>query len=356
MSFSSKTIVCSYLVTLGIGCWLCVWRRLDSRISCFSYWKRIVRDMDPWFFYARYLNHSGSHRSNIDWQNIQSFLESSIFFVKMTYKNLILAVLTRDWYRAECQKDLGNLKTYSKIHNYNSTYSLRKSLHTVCHKVELPEVYLEYIEAKAKAHLSHFHMISKVHKNSWASCSIVLSHSWMTSRLSGVLNDLLWPLLKQFPWVIDSTKEFVRQLEALPPYYRENIWLVTEDLTAFHTNVPTVKLADITANIWEEYTLDKQGVSVYDIWRLLKTVMHSNFFSFDSDIYHQIQRLTIGTLCSPLVGKLYLAHYKRIKRMSDLQKMYKTTFGKSKLYARYIDNIFFFFKEWKKGWYIILNN
>lgn len=309
----------------------------------------ILRGTDAGLSWARHLNHSGSHRSNIDWRNVQSFLESSMLLVKMTDKNLGLAVLTRDWYRAECQKHLGNVKTYSKIHNYNPTYSLQEILYTVRHDVQLPEVYLKYIEAKTKAELPHFYVIPKVHKDPWASRPIVPSHSWVTSRLSEVLDDLLRPLLKQFPWVIDSTKEFVRQLEALPPYHGENVWLVTGDVTAFYTNIPTVESADIIANLWEECTFDKQGVSAHDIRLLLKTVMHSNFFSFDGDVYHQIQGLAMGTSCSPLVANLYLAFYERIKGMSDLREMCKTTFGKIKMYTRYIDDIFFLFQGSKEA-------
>lgn len=48
---------------------------------------------------------------------------------------------------------------------------------------------------------------------------------------------------------MDSTKEFICQLEALPPYYGENIWFVTGDMTAFYTNVSNVKSADIIANL-----------------------------------------------------------------------------------------------------------
>ena len=167
----------------------------------------------------------------------------------MTDKNLGLAVLIKDWYQAECQKYLGNMKTYFKIHNYNPTYSLQEILYTVCLDIQLLEIYLKYIEAKTKAELLYFYIIPKVYKDSWDSYPIISSHSWVTSRLLEVLDDLLQPFLKQFPWVINSIKEFVCQLEALPPYHRENMWLVTKDVIAFYTNISIMKLADIIANL-----------------------------------------------------------------------------------------------------------
>ena len=310
----------------------------------------IQKGKDAVFLQARHLNQSGFHRSNVDWRAVQSFLESSMLLVKLTDKNLGIAVITRDWYRAECHRHLSNLKTYAKVYNYNPVYSLQETLYTVRHEVELPEVYLKYIEAKTKAELPHFYVIPKVHKEPWASRPIVPSHSWVTSRLSEVLDDLLRPLLKQFPWVIDSTKEFVRQLEALPAYYGENTWLVTGDVTAFYTNVPTVESADIIANLWEECTFNKQGVSANDIRRLLKTVMHSNFFTNDGDVYHQIEGLAMGTSCSPLVANLYLAFHERVKGLSDLSTFLRfKNMGKILMYARYIDDIFFLFKGSKKA-------
>lgn len=66
-------------------------------------------------------------------------------------------------------------------------------------------------------------------------------------------------------------------------------------MTAFCTNVPIVESADIIINLWEEYNFDKESMSAYKIWLLLKTVMHSNFFFFDGNVYHQIQRLAMST-------------------------------------------------------------
>lgn len=86
--------------------------------------------------------------------------------------------------------------------------------------------------------------------------------------------------------MIESIKEFLCQLEVLTLYYRENVWLVTGDVTAFYANIPIIKSADIITNLCKECTFDKQGMSVYNIQLLLKTMMHSNFFSFDGNIYH----------------------------------------------------------------------
>lgn len=254
----------------------------------------------------------------------------------------------RDWYWAKYQKHLGNVSIYSKIHNYNPIYNLQETLYTICHKVQLLKIYLKYIEAQTKTELPYFYIIPKVHKDLWTFCLIVPSHFLITSRFLEVLDNLLYLLLKQFSQMIDSTKEFVYQLEALSSYYRENLWLVTRDVTSFYTNVPIIELGDIIANLWKECSFDKQGVSAYNIRLLLKTIMQSNFFLFNDNVYEKIQSLAIGTLCSLLVANLYLTFYEHIKEMSDLQEICKSTFDKIKIYTKYINDIFFFFQDLKK--------
>lgn len=48
-------------------------------------------------------------------------------------------------------------------------FTLQETLYTVCHKVQLSEIYLKLIDAKTKAQLPYFYVISKVHKEPWAS-------------------------------------------------------------------------------------------------------------------------------------------------------------------------------------------
>lgn len=57
------------------------------------------------------------------------------------------------------------MNIYFKIHNYNLIYNLQKTLYIICHKVQLPEIYLKYIKVKTKAELIHFYIIPIVYKN-----------------------------------------------------------------------------------------------------------------------------------------------------------------------------------------------
>lgn len=57
------------------------------------------------------------------------------------------------------------MKIYSKIHNYNLTYSIQETLYIVYQTIQLSEVYLKYIEAQTKAKLFYFYIIPKIYKN-----------------------------------------------------------------------------------------------------------------------------------------------------------------------------------------------
>lgn len=90
-------------------------------------------------------------------------------------------------------------------------------------------------------------------------------------------------------------------------------------------------------------------MSVNSIWRLLKTVIHSNFLTNNDNNYHKIEGFIIEISYFLLVLNLYFAFYKYVKKLLDLVIfLCFKNMDKILIYTRYIDNIFFIFKCLKR--------
>ena len=287
----------------------------------------------------RSLNQNDTHRSNPNWTKVQEFLQSRSLLVKLTDKNLGLAVFTVEWYRERVYDDhLSDNLTYRMDYRDDvPEVCYAKVMNAVEHS-DLPERYLKYVKAKTRKLLPTFYAIPKVHKVPWLSRPIVPSHSWVTSRLSEVLDSLLRPLLKHYPWIVNSTKDEVKVIETvkLP---ENGCRLVTGDIKAFYTNVPVDEASAVVADIWSRNTIDKEGLTQDSIRFLLETVLGNNYFQYESFVYQQIRGLAMGTAVAPLVANLYAGELEvslGMSRMMDDPRLL--------MYVRYIDDIFLMYK------------
>lgn len=156
--------------------------------------------------------------------------------------------------------------------------------------------------------------------------------------MSKVADSLLRPLLLKFPWVVNFTKEVLQQVQRQIRYPESDIWLVTEDVKAFYTNVLIVQSSQEIRSLWKKF---KQGVEVShdDVKQLLLIIMSYNFFEHNSDVYCQQEGVAMGTLCALLVANLYAALKERRNGVHQLC----LTVRKLLLYIRYINDILLIF-------------
>jgi hypothetical protein len=71
----------------------------------------------------------------------------------------------------------------------------------------------------------------------WGLCPIVPSHSWILSPTAKIVSLYLKPIYKHFPWIIQSTKEFVLLLDKITIDPNQKIFLCTGDVTAMNTTI-----------------------------------------------------------------------------------------------------------------------
>lgn len=138
-----------------------------------------------------------SHR-NMNWTRARKFLTDNSLISKLTDKNLGLAVFPKKWYVKTIQEMLAD----GAVYEYTPTLDveqLRDTLYKKLSQWKLPKSMDNYVRRKTECQIPEFHAIPKVHKTPWTLRPIVPSHSWVTSRVSEVIDYLCRPLLKKLP-------------------------------------------------------------------------------------------------------------------------------------------------------------
>jgi hypothetical protein len=185
-------------------------------------------------------------------------------------------------------------------------------------------------DAYALTEIPQFYGIPKIHKKLWGLHPIVPSHSWISSPAAKIVSLYLKPIYKHFPWIIQSTKEFVLLLDKLTIDPNQKLFLCTGDITAMYTNINKDAARITLKSMFESLELSDGKVDA--LLQAVDLANNHNYVEFDGHYFHQETGLAMGTACSPDIANLYLrnAEYNR-----------KIPFCKGVLsYAWYIDDIF----------------
>jgi len=272
------------------------------------------------------------------WAKVRDYLKTHSLLVKLTDKNLGLAVFPLRWYDTTVLQMLADTETYVHVTDI-PVPQLVKTLEELRPKWRLPPVMDKYIKDKMKLAIPEFHCIPKVHKNPWTLRPIVPSHSWVTTSTSEVLDHLLQPLLKHFPWVVDSSKAVIQQIEKVVVTSPAPVWIMTGDVTSFYTMIPPRECSKVIAGAWKLYCHDS-SIPSPAIKSMTKFVMDNNFFAYRGQTFRQMKGLAMGTSCAPVLANIYAAYFERKAKVVHREGVL--------LYVRYIDDILCLFQGSKE--------
>jgi len=252
--------------------------------------------------------------------------------IKPADKGLGLTILDVKWYLKEGERQLSDVKTYKLVDkkdiptnnlnqlivnyvNDNQPYFSNEEFKFLTDKsgtIQIPELYL----------------LPKLHKNPLAGRPIVSSHSWVTTKCSIWINEILKQLAFSRETVVKDTKDMVNIIEKLEIKKCENIMLWTADVTSLYTNIPTSDAIQLIEDLLIEIKFIKREPIIY----LLNLVLRNNYFQFNNKYYHQIQGTAMGTSCSVVYAILFMYQLER-----NIVKKYHNIII---LYKRFIDDIF----------------
>ena len=266
-------------------------------------------------------------------QELQNWLSENKYLLKPTDKNLGICIVQLNWYNKECKKHLRSdiFKEVSKqsIPYYQFRILCHNLIDAECNWTKAEKNFLS--EAELMMSLPHFHGIPKIHKNPWALRPIVPCHSWFSTNPAKIVSMYLKPCYKYFPWIIQSTREFVEQISKLKLPHGKKIFLCSGDVSAMYTNIPRPTARNVIRTML--LASDLPTMKVNALLSALDMANEYNYVFYQDRYFLQVKGLAMGTACSPDVANLYAG------RMEQLQNIVKKD-GNLLLYLRYIDDIF----------------
>lgn len=271
-----------------------------------------------------------AYEHNPETKHLRQFLQDASYLVKITDKNLGLAVVTKEWYMNQTHLHLADANAY-EVTKYDLVDLLQKFKQIATEHKWTSQIH-KYLQTST-ATLPKFHVIPKVHKNPWSSRPIIPSHSWVTSRASEVIDYFLQPEIRKLDFVLDSTKSLIQGIRGLSNL--QGATLVTGDVRAMYTNIPAEDAVLASSLLLQQ--ADLKGNTLDGLTELLRFVLHNNFFTFQDETYRQRSGLAMGTACAPAVANCFMARYE--SQVLPILRSWGLLY-----YGRYIDDIFLIFK------------
>lgn len=267
------------------------------------------------------------HR-NAKWGSVRDYLFRHQLLVKLTDKNLGLAVFPTRWYDSKILQMLADQSTYEWVTDIPIPELVNK-LVKLLRKWQLPPSMTKYITQRTKTEVPVFHAIPKVHKTPWALRPIVPSHSWVTSCVSTVLDHLLQPILKRIPWIVSSSKEVIVRLQDVKLVPGKPLWILTGDVVSFYTNIPIEECTAILRGAWSRFSGDS-SISEETVRSMVKFIMENNYLEYQGAKFRQRNGLAMGTSSAPAIANIYAARHENSLKLDKDPRV--------RFYVRYIDD------------------
>ena len=273
---------------------------------------------------------------------ITELKNNSNIIIKQADKNLGPTVLDREWYMNEAKRQLSDNKVYQPVTKVPFDY-IQSQLKSVLDDSPFltPQQKTLMMQPfttinKNKPHIPAFYLTPKIHKKPMKGRPIVANHSWCLANVARYVDQELQPIVKRLPHVLTNTVPFLRTLESTA--FPSNCLLVTADVSSLYTNIPHKQGLQAVRE-----TLIMMGVPTHKIsilCELLSLVLHSNYFQFGEQLFHQISGTAMGSQLAPCYANIF---------MSWLESLWLHKYNKSlSLYQRYLDDIFIVFNGDRK--------
>ncbi|KAM4037475.1 uncharacterized protein ACNLHF_016074 isoform 1-T1 [Anomaloglossus baeobatrachus] len=214
-------------------------------------------------------------------------------------------------YMKQAHKQLNDRKCYTKL-RYNPLAEFKNELlHILTQAYEEGTIPKKMVDVITELHprLPTLYLIPKIHKNinDPPGRPIVSGKGGLCEIICSVIDFFLKPLVVELPSYIRDTTSVLCQLDDLQ--LDKNMILVTADVESLYTSIrhqDGIKAAELFLN---HSTLEKPMVGL--ILTLLEFILTHNVFTFDQNIYKQIQGTAMGASCAPSYANLFMGAWER---------------------------------------------
>jgi hypothetical protein len=198
---------------------------------------------------------------------------------------------------------------------------------------------------KKQLKLPIFKLLPKLHKKPVVGRPIIASHSYATTPLSIVLDDLLQPVVQGLPTTLKDSRSLIMLLEklvidksdAVTPNSSdtESVWLITGDVKSLYTAIPNGDGLKRVLDLLKELGFSRWAFA-YDA---LKVILECNYFEFNEQLFQQLEGAAMGAAVAPCYANLFMYTIER-----PLLVQFKRFLL---LYKRLIDDLFAIFRGTK---------
>jgi peptide-methionine (R)-S-oxide reductase len=251
--------------------------------------------------------------------------------IRLADKGSGVAILTRDQYKKEAERQLNNTLHYKKL-DTDLTPKIRKDILTTTrkymHKGLISEKAFNIINTP-DTKPARFYTLPKIHKNieDPPGRPIMSANGHPTEKLSEFIDMHLNPYLKEIKSYVKDTNHFVTICNdiQLAPQDR----LITFDISSLYTNIPHQEGVEAI----KEFMTPRIGAEKADMLaQLALLVLQGNIFEFNDQLYIQISGSAMGTKFAPSLACIFV-HILETKFLKNAPT-------KPKIWKRYIDDIF----------------
>ena len=223
--------------------------------------------------------------------------------IKAADKGGGVVVLNTSDYVTKMNEHLSNATAYLKLEpkNYDPNVILKEYLDLIFElkKYLSKKQYNWLIEAPNEVGIMYG--LPKIHKKNHPIRPIASQIKCLTNRLHIYLQQLLKIGELQIPNIIKDTTDFINKLKTYENNLSENTYLVALDVEALYTNIPLewgisalVEHYSETLKYWCCFDIDIKPIPPGLLAKTLEFTLKNCYFSFNNDIYKQLQGLTMG--------------------------------------------------------------
>ena len=281
---------------------------------------------------------SAVKRKNISENNRKALksLTSPPITIKPADKNLGIVILNSKDYVTQCLSHLSS-NTYVRVTDFPAN-SIKKNIENVLIKfkdqLSHHRCLYQYLQPTQEHMTPEFYGLPKIHKppneDGIPPIRPIISHTdSLLSRTARFIDHVLQPLAQSYSDYTKNSTQLISTLENLT--IREDITLVTMDVTSLYPSIPQQECLEIIHNEMCKFP----DLIIHDpniITHLLQVNMSSNFFTFADITFLQTDGTAMGAAFSPTIANIYMSVF--------LRNFLSRTSEKPILIKRYIDDIF----------------
>lgn len=216
-------------------------------------------------------------------------------------KNLGLVAINTKHYNELVMDHLSDTNTYRKIGPMAENEAFIANLISDIHPRLLRTVNIQtnqeerYLRTPLDQ-VPKFHIIPKIHKTPLKGRPIVGATNWVTTPFSVMLDIRLQSrmLPLNYPSILKDSNDLIsRWLDT--PFDPESDWLVSLDVSSLYTNINIPRAVEIISQINPNLGI------------LARLIMENNYFTYNNDLYHQIEGIAMGTNAAVVIANLYMS-------------------------------------------------